>query len=234
MRVQALIHAPFENLGIIGSWLNQKGYTVYETHSYRGDQLPQVDSFDWLISMGGSQNLKELHRYPYLQAECDLIAKSIESNKPVLGVCLGAQLIGESLGANTVASPEKEIGVFPLYLTPEAYEDPIFRHFPKEFPVTHWHNDMPGLPQGAVVLAKSIGCPRQIIRFRPQVYGLQCHLEFTYEDIASMCVHEANDLTSGKCIQTKVELLEQDYAAINELLFVFLDHFTKEHIRTCS
>lgn len=227
MQVCTLIHESFEGLGAIHNWLQKKNYHVRETHSYRGDALPQVQDFDGLIVMGGPQDLKDLKKYPYLQDEIRLIKQAIQQDKLVLGVCLGAQLIAESLGAKTEASPEKEIGVFPLQLTQQGYADPVMRHFPDSFPATHWHNDMPGLPAGAAVLAASRGCPRQIICFKPRVYGLQCHFELTREDISKMVNHSSGDLTPGRYIQTKAELLNQDYSAINQLMFQFLDHFSK-------
>lgn len=230
MRVSALIHAPFESLGVIQAWLQRNGYSLRETHSYRGDRLPGLDDFDWLIVMGGPQNAKALEKYPYLQDEVRLISQAMQQQKLLLGICLGAQLIAESLGANTEASPEKEIGVFPLQLTEGGHSDPIMRHFPEQFPATHWHNDMPGIPAGATVLAVSRGCPRQIVRFSPRAYGLQCHLELTSADVGKMVEHET-ELTFGRYTQTKDELLTHNYSPINQLMFLFLDHFIKA---TCA
>jgi len=227
MQINALIHAPFEGLGAIHTWLKKKNYFLSETHTYRGDKLPPIADFDWLIIMGGPQNLKELGKYSYLQDEVKLISQALKQGKLVLGICLGAQLIAESLGAKTEASPEKEIGVFPLRLTEKGHADPILRHFPGEFLSTHWHNDMPGIPAGAEVLATSNACPRQIIRFTPYAYGLQCHLEFTAEDMHAMVSH-GHDLQSGRYTQTKEELLNHNYSTINQLLFLFLDHFSSD------
>ena len=227
MRVHALIHAPFEGLGVIQEWLKKNDYLLYETHSYRGDVLPAVKDFDWLIVMGGPQNLKSMEKYPYLQDEIRLISQAVSQNKLVLGICLGAQLIAESLGAKTTSSPEKEIGVFPLQLTEKGHADHILRHFPEEFLVTHWHSDMPGLPASAEVLAASSGCPRQILRFKPRVYGLQCHFELTSADLKRMIEHDPTDLTFGRYTQTQEELLHYNYSKINQLMFLFLDHFAR-------
>lgn len=227
MRVHALIHAPFEGLGVIQEWLRKNDYSLRETHSYRGDILPDAKDFDWLIIMGGPQNLQTLEKYPYLQNEIRLISQAVSQHKLVLGICLGAQLIAESMGAKTTSSPEKEIGVFSLQLTEKGHSDPIMRHFPDEFPVTHWHNDMPGLPATAAVLAVSSGCPRQIVRFKPQVYGLQCHFELAAADLKRMIDHDENDLVFGRFTQTKEELLNHNYSKINQLMFLFLDHFAK-------
>jgi GMP synthase (glutamine-hydrolysing) len=226
MRVSALIHAPFEGLGAIHIWLQKNGYSLKEFHPYRDGELPDLDDFDWLIVMGGPQDSKALEKYSYLRHEINLISRALSQNKLILGICLGAQLISESLGAKVEASPEREIGVFPLQLTEQGFADPIMRHFPDQFPVAHWHNDMPGIPAGAAILATSQGCPRQIIRFKPGVYGLQCHLELTIDNITKMIEHES-ELNFGRYAQTKEELLQHNYAAINQLLFLFLDNFIK-------
>ncbi len=227
MRVHALIHAPFEGLGVIRAWLQENDYSLRETHAYRGEILPNAEDFDWLIIMGGPQNAKELGKYQYLQDEVRLISQAMQHNKFLLGICLGAQLISESLGAKTVASIEKEIGVFPIELTEDGHSDPIMRHFPDQFPVTHWHSDMPGIPADAVVLASSRGCPRQIIRFKPRVYGLQCHFELTHQDVNKMAEHDSADLIFGRYTQTKEELLNHNYAPTNQLMRLFLEHFAK-------
>jgi GMP synthase (glutamine-hydrolysing) len=227
MRVHALIHAPFEGLGVIRNWLSEKNHFLQETHTYRGDLLPRIENFDWLIIMGGPQSLQELDKYPYLKDELRLITQALQGNKLILGICLGAQLIAEALGAKTVTSPETEIGVYPLQLTETGYTDPIMRHFPDPFNATHWHHDMPGLPDDATVLASSSGCPRQIIRFRRGVYGLQCHLELTQTDIGKMIDHDSQDLVAGRYTQTKYELLNHNYTEVNQLMFLFLNYFTQ-------
>ena len=227
MRVHTLIHAPFEGLGVIRGWLSEKNHFLHETHTYRGDPLPRVENFDWLIIMGGPQSLQKLEKYLYLKDELRLINEALQSNKLILGICLGAQLIAEALGAKTVSSPETEIGVFPLHLTGKGYTDPILRHFPDPFNATHWHHDMPGLPEEAVILASSSGCPRQIIRFRRGVYGIQCHLELTSADISKMIDHGSHDLISGRYIQTKYELLNHNYTENNQLMFLFLNYFSQ-------
>ena len=120
------------------------------------------------------------------EAEKKLIIRSISAGKAVIGVCLGAQLIGEALGAKFQHSPEKEIGYFPIILTAEGRHDPLLQHFKHTELVGHWYNDMPGLLPSSRVLAESQGCPRQIVKFMDLVYGLQCHLEFTPHSIAEL------------------------------------------------
>ena len=111
----------------------------------------------------------------------------------ILGICLGAQLIGEALGASFEHSPNKEIGLFPITLTKDGQQDSHFSDFPKIFNVGHWHGDMPGLTNESKVLATSEGCPRQIIRYAPTIYGFQCHFEFTLEAIDGMIKNSAHE-----------------------------------------
>ena len=130
--------------------------------------------------------------------EIAFIKKTIDQNKIILGVCLGAQFIGEALGASFEHSPNREIGVFPLVLTEEGQQDPVFQNFPKTFLVGHWHGDMPGLTADAKILAITEGCPRQVVQYTPKVYGFQCHFEFNAKAIEGMIENCASELEEYK------------------------------------
>jgi len=227
MKFQAIIHADFEKLGVIEDWIHRRRYQLGCSYPYAGDKLPTSDEFDFLIVMGGPQSPRDAEKLPYLKAEMALIAAAIAQQKPVLGFCLGAQLIAESLGAKTERSPEKEVGVFPIELTEAGRQDPIFKDFPTKFKGLHWHYDMPGIPQNAVLLAKSEGCPHQAFRHGNKVYGLQFHLEPKLSDIQKMIENCAEDLRPSQFTQTKVELLQQDYSVIHNYMELILDKLTE-------
>lgn len=176
--------------------------------------------------MGGPQSPLKMDEAPYLADEIELIKHAIKKNKRIIGICLGAQLIAEAFGAKTEKSPNKEIGVYPLYLLPDAKYDPVFANFNQCFDVTHWHSDMPGIPEGAVLLAKSEGCPRQIFRVGDRIYGFQCHFELTKELIEGMIAHCPQDLVTGSFIRSKQELLEADYSKINAKMDTVLDYLS--------
>lgn len=223
MNIHYIMHASFEKIGIIEEWAKEQNHKLSGTHIYAGEKLPSPDTFDFLIIMGGPQSPLEIEQYPYLQDEINLITQAIQQNKFVLGFCLGAQLIAESLGAKTQRSPEKEVGMYPIELTSAGEEDPIFKHFPKQFDVMHWHNDMPGIAKEAVLLAKSAGCPQQAFRYRKRTYGLQFHMEITKACAKEMISHCANDLVPKQYVQTTDVILKSDFDLLNKRMKKVLD-----------
>lgn len=227
MRIHCIQHAAFEGPGSIGSWIERHHHTLTTTHTNLGEALPDVDAFDMLIVMGGPQSPLETDRYPYLTAEINLIKAAIKANKKIFGICLGAQLIAEAYGARTQHSPHKEIGAYPITMLPAAASDPLFKQFPKEFLVVHWHNDMPGIPKGAVLLAKSEGCPQQAVRFSERVYGVQFHFEQTLGTIKGMIENCAGDLQPGKYVQTAQELVAINFEPIIKLQDKVMDYFAE-------
>lgn len=224
MQIQLIQHAPFEKPGAIKNWALAKGYQPKTTHTYKGETLPNLSEIDFLIILGGPQSARELDNYPYLRDEIALIQQALNTKKPILGICLGAQLIGESLGAKTEPSPNKEIGVFPVQLTKEAEQDPIFGLFPPIFDAMHWHNDMPGLPAGSLLLAQSKGCPRQAIRYGDRVYALQFHMEMTEDLLQTMVEHGEDELQPGNYIQDATKLLAADFTELNKKMYRVLDY----------
>ena len=161
-----------------------------------------------------------------------MIAKCVAARKAVVGVCLGAQLIGEALGARHEHSPEKEIGKFPITLTAAGKANDKFARFGDTLDVGHWHNDMPGLTASAKVIAYSEGCPRQIVEYGDLVYGFQCHMEFTPEVIELLIAasgHELSTLTHHRFVQQPDALRINDHEAMNQKLFGFLDQLAKAY-----
>jgi len=228
MNILCITHADFEPPGIIEPWSKDRNYAFCICKPYKGEDCLQSwesEAFDFLIVMGGPQSPLKIDKYPYLKDEITLIKKAISKDKTILGFCLGAQLVGEALGATTQKSPEKEIGVFPISLSANGLEDPLLSGYPRSFPVIHWHNDMPGETQDSKVLAYSAGCPKQIIRYGSKIYGFQCHLEITKTGIADLIkASQANDdLKPGKFVQSPETLLKQDYDSINQSMIKILD-----------
>ncbi len=231
MKIHILMHESFEAPGAIENWAKINNHLVTYTRFYKGDSLPSlVDSIDYLIIMGGPQCPSTTEaECPHFHSkeEIKFIHKVIEKKKLLLGICLGAQLIGEALGAKLKHSPHREIGVYDVTLTKEAENDPIFSTFPNVFSVGHWHGDMPGLTPTTSILATSQGCPRQIVRYSPCIYGFQCHFEFTSESMEEMIVNSTDELNRYKSlpyIENRATLRKHDFTQMNNLLFKFLDY----------
>ena len=236
MRTHFIVHESFEAPGAYEVWAQSRGHTVSYSRVYAGDQLPaSPEGINFLIVMGGPQSpsttLEECAHFD-AAAEMSFISRSIASGCAVIGVCLGAQLIGEALGAKVEHSPEKEIGKFPIRLTPEGQANDKFTHFGASLKVGHWHNDMPGLTPDAKIIAYSEGCPRQIIEYGKRVYGFQCHMEFNQEVIELLIANAdpaLETLARHRFVQQADALRANDYSDMNAKLFVFLDKLLEEY-----
>lgn len=154
-----------------------------------------------------------------------LSLKSIEAGKAIVGVCLGAQLIGEALGVTFEQSPFSEIGYFPIKMATSIKQHDLLKHFKAVEEVGHWHNDMPGLLPRSKVLASSVGCPRQIIEYADLVYGFQCNLEFTATSISELiqAAYEPKLASVKPWIQKADKTKQADITTMNDLLSTFLD-----------
>ncbi|UTV29559.1 glutamine amidotransferase-related protein [Photobacterium atrarenae] len=228
MHIHFLIHESFEGPGYFATWAARHDYTISATRLYLGEPLPADDApFDLLVILGGPQNPQtSVEACPHFNslAEQAVIRQAISRQKAVVGVCLGAQLIGEALSASYAVSPEPEIGYFPIQLTKAGEADPKLATWAPEELVGHWHNDMPGLTEHSTVLASSAGCPRQIVRYTELVYGFQCHLEFQRADLPPLIEHDQPAFASPKpYIQAPEVILAHDPERMNQLLGDFLD-----------
>ncbi|MEK1830580.1 type 1 glutamine amidotransferase [Priestia megaterium] len=241
MHIYFIVHELFEGPGAFQTWAESKGYSTGYSRVYNGDKLPSsVEDIDLLIVLGGPQDpsttTEECSHFD-AEAEILLIDKCIKAGKAVLGVCLGAQLIGEALGAKYEHSPETEIGSFPITLTEEGKQNHKFSHFGETSIVGHWHNDMPGLTEQCKVIAYSEGCPRQIVEYQNLVYGFQCHLEFTAE-LMELLIESSEAAFSNfnihRFVQQPEQLRSNDYKTMNDNLFIFLDKLVNDYTKTIS
>jgi GMP synthase (glutamine-hydrolysing) len=198
MRVRALLHLEHEGLGLLRNAFASRGAEVAETNLWKGDALPEIESFDFLVLMGGAMNVDEEDRYPWLAPEKALIARSIAAGKRVLGICLGAQLIARALGAAVRPMGYKEIGWFPVRA--EIDRHPLFPALRggERLGVAHWHGDAFDLPPGCDRLFSSEACREQgfAVRGKP-VVGLQFHAELDGPMLTSFISHGADELAAG-------------------------------------
>ena len=235
MKIHFILHEAFEAPGAYLAWAALSGHDISATKVYQYEKLPEnADSFDFLIVMGGPQSpIGDNSEFPYFdaKAEIELIRKAVKANKFVVGVCLGAQLLGEAFGGKTEKSPFCEIGNFPIELTKDGMKDDKIKHFGKQAIVGHWHSDMPGLTDTAKVLAASKGCPRQIIKYSEKHYGFQCHLEFTKAPTELLIDSDKTleqDSQTLPFVQSPQTIRSNKYDEMNNLLYEFLDKLTKK------
>lgn len=177
-RLLVFQHVPYEVLGNLDPLLHAAGYHIdYINFGRQPEAQPDTSTCDGLIVLGGPMNCNQSDRYPHLPTEIDAIRQMIEAKKPVLGICLGAQLIARALGAHVAPNRPKEIGWYELNPTADGRTDPLFSHFSSSQMIFQWHGDMFDIPHGAVHLATSPDCPNQAFRYHDNVYALQFHLE---------------------------------------------------------
>lgn len=180
-------HVPFEGAGYIADWLNDNGSDVSHTGFYGKHSMPDPDSIDLLIVMGGPMNIYEEKKHPWLNNEKRFIESVIKSGRHVLGICLGAQLIADVLGAKVSKNAQREIGWFPVTMTPDARESIFFSEVPDEIHVFHWHEDRFDIPRGARRMASSEACDNQAFEYEGRVIATQFHFEMKKEYVDEWC-----------------------------------------------
>jgi len=181
MRILVLQHIPCEPPGEYEDVLRELGAELVRVELDEGDVLPDWRDFDAVVAMGGPMDTFEEDLHPWLVAEKRAIAELASKGKPFWGVCLGAQLLADALGARVYSGAAPEIGVLPIVLTASAADDPVMAGLPETLPAFHWHGCSFDLPAGATLLASSRAYPNQIFRAGRRTYGLQCHLEVSSE-----------------------------------------------------
>ena len=201
MRIRCLQHVPFEGPGAIGDWAATRGHDLATTEAWR-ETLPGVDSFDALVVMGGPMGVHDEADLPWLRGEKTLLRSAIDAGRMVVGVCLGAQLMADVLGARVYRNPHREIGWLPIDRTPAAKASGLFDGLPERPVVFQWHGDTFDLPAGAVHLASSEGCRTQAFLAGRRALALQFHFESTAAGVESLLEHCAGEMTPGPYVQT--------------------------------
>lgn len=226
MKIHCLMHVPFEGPAQIADWAESRGHPIAFSHLFAGDALPELDAFDRLVVMGGPMGVGDEDRYPWLRAEKALIRSAIDAGRSLVGVCLGAQLIAEALGAPVSRNGHKEIGWFPVRLTEAARAHPLCKDLPAELLVLHWHGDTFALPSDALHLAESDACAQQGFLVDGRILGLQFHLEMTPTSLRTLCSHCADELVPDTFVQRADEMLAVSpvrYEETARMLEVLLD-----------
>ena len=179
-----LQHRECEDLGTIGPAMSKRGIGYRYVRLFDWEPVPKgLEQYSGLIILGGPMNVYEEDQYPYLKEEDILIKKAVRNDMPVLGICLGGQLIAKAAGARVHKGTKKEIGWYDLKLTKDSRQDKVFNSLPGTIKVFQWHGDTFDIPDGAVHLAGSELFSNQAYRVGSSIYGLQFHLEVTQEMI---------------------------------------------------
>ncbi len=221
VRIHSLEHAANEGAGKIADWARVRGHRLAVTRLDLGHPLPVCSEFDVLVVMGGAMNVYQYRDYPWLRFERQLLAEAVAAQKAILGVCLGAQLLADVLGARVYQNAEKEIGWFPVRFLDRASP---FDGFPPACTVFHWHGDTFDLPPGARRIAESDGCSNQAFIHGDRLIGLQFHVEVSPESVAGFVAGGADELVAGRYVQSAEEieanpvLFSKADAALNALL----------------
>ncbi len=229
MQIHYLQHVPLEDPGTILKLARSRGHRVSSTRFHEGQGLPALDDFHWLIVMGGPMNVYQEGEYPWLLSEKRFIERAIRARKVLLGVCLGAQLIADVLGARVRKNAFEEIGWFPVWKTQEADGSSLFREFPSEMEAFHWHGDTFDLPRGAIHVARSAGCEQQGFVYEERVVGLQFHLEMTEEMARQMVEEGKEEMAMGPFVQSPVEIFSdgERFTRINDKMHWLLDRLER-------
>lgn len=205
MNIHVFQHVPYEPLNDIEPWIHARGHRLTTTRFFAGEPIPAPDDVDWLIVMGGPMSVHEHRLHPWLQEEKAFLRQMIDRQRRVLGICLGAQLLADVLGARVYQNGEKEIGWYPIRLQPPAL--PLFGSSASSFEVFHWHGDTFELPVGATWLAESAACRHQAFSLGPHIVGLQFHLEMNPLAISALLAECRGDLAPGRYVQEEWQMM---------------------------
>lgn len=192
-----LQHVACESAGAIGDALQRQGIAQRVVRIFAGEPVPRELTDDALVVMGGPMGVYESDRYPHLLDELRLIEDALRRERPLVGVCLGSQLVAAALGARVYPSGFKEIGWYPVDLTDAALTDPVLGRAPRRFTAFVWHGDVFDLPRGAVHLASTEMTAHQAFRYGEDAYALLFHLEVTRAQVDAMLTAFAEEITGA-------------------------------------
>ncbi len=230
MRVHSFEHVPFEGLASIGDWMAARGHSVSHTRWFAGESPPDPARVDALVVMGGPMSVNDEAEHPWLVPEKRFLAKALERGTPVLGVCLGSQLLADAAGSRVFPNAEREIGWFPVERVIGADASPVAAALPDRATVFHWHGETFDPPAGARILARSEGCALQAFELGPAL-GLQFHLETTEASAAALIRHCADEIVPGRYIQSAEEMLTKPerFARIHTVMADVLEAWLAPH-----
>lgn len=227
LNIQIFQHVPFEGPAAIEPYFVAMGHQVCVTKLFAQDRAEVHSNTDGLIIMGGPMGTSDEAEFPWLADEKKAILKAVELDMPVLGICLGAQLLAEVLGAKVSPMGYREIGWFPVETNVEFLDHPLGKVFPEEFAPLHWHGDTFEIPDSAIAIGASEACPNQGFVYGTKQIALQFHLEFDQTSVKRLAKNAANELDGTKYVQSEERMQQQSelFVAADQLLANFLQEF---------
>lgn len=206
MKLHFFQHVPFEGLGLIENWARRREAEVSATRYWHGELTTFPENTDILVIPGGPMGVSEDTEYPWLKMEKEQIELALTRGIPVLGICLGAQLIADVLGAKVRKNPCKEIGWFDVTTDAVAEEFGVLADFPEAFPAFHWHGETFEIPSHCTRVFSSEACPAQGFVYNTRVVALQFHIETTPDSAEALIQECGHELIDGPWIQTAEEI----------------------------
>jgi len=225
MRIACLQHVEYEGPAGIARWAAARGHALHVVRLYDGDALPEPVDFDLLVMMGGPMSVNDEDRFAWLRPEKQLICEALDDGLRVLGICLGAQLIANALGARVYRGMYKEIGWLPIERVPGPAADILqIGDWPEVF---HWHGETFDLPNGAGHWARSAGYTNQAFLYQRRALGMQFHLEVTLESARLLVQHGGAEIGNGPYEQPAGSLaaMPERFTRLEPLLTGVLDRF---------
>jgi GMP synthase (glutamine-hydrolysing) len=208
-----ILHVESEGPGTLGEFLESYGFRLQTVKLHKEEKLPRsIQKFDAIVSMGGHMSVHDKNLYPFLKDEKEFLRKAVDKNIPILGICLGAQMIAHACGASVEKASESEVGWKNVFVTGEGRRDILLQGLSKTLQVFQWHEDTFEIPHGGTLLAIGKECPHQAFRYR-NAYGLQFHVEVTEDmlnewfETGPECENYVNvfkDIERDYCVQAQM------------------------------
>jgi GMP synthase (glutamine-hydrolysing) len=210
-KVVVIKHVEQEGGGLIEDYFRNEGWAVQVVELERGEPLPaDVAGFAALIVLGGPMSVYQKKAYPFLSDEENLIRKALVDEVPLLGICLGAQLLAKTCGARVRKAPQNEVGWHHVRLTREGRRDILFRGSGDGMVVFQWHEDTFDMPKGGMLLAEGHPCRNQAFKIGSNAYGLQFHIEVTTDMVKSWMEGEKDKIDMDRILKD-AETMKADF-----------------------
>lgn len=229
LNIQIFQHVPFEGPAAVEPYMKRKGHRVEVKKLFDGDP-PECRDADALVVMGGPMGVADEDKFAWLTMEKHAIETALSRDIPVLGICLGAQLMADVLGAEVHPMGYREIGWFPVEASDQFRQHPLGRSFPNSFTPLHWHGDSFAIPKQALELGSSEACANQGFVYGRKQVGLQFHLEFDHSSVQRLSKNAAAELDGTQYVQSEEEMLKETdlFSAADHLLDEFLGDFLEQ------